>query len=106
MDHNIKDVYSDSEEEDTNDNEDTTDEPDVDLGPGVKRIRDDTDIDAMLDDTIFLVFSSQLMTLANTYMQKTCKVKGCKEKVVISQETVSSVEYFKWVSPHLIKITA
>ena len=106
MDHNnnIKDVYS--EEEDTDDNEDTADEPEVELGPGVKRIPDNTDIDDMLDDTIFLVFSSQLMTLANTCMQKTCKVKGCKEEVVISQETVSSVVYFKWVSPHPIKITA
>ena len=83
MDHNIKDVYSDSEEEDTDDNEDTADEPDVDLGAGVKRIRDDTDIDDMLDVTIFLVFSSQLMTLANTCMQNTCKVKGYKEEVVI-----------------------
>lgn len=54
MDHNIKDDYS--EEEDTDDNEDTTDEPEVDLGPGVKRIRDDTDIDDMLDDTISLSF--------------------------------------------------
>ena len=87
MDHNIKD--------------DTADEPEVDLGPGVKRIRDD-----MLENTIFLVFSSQLMTLANTRMQKTCKVKGCEEEAVISQETVSSVVYFKWVSPHLIKLTA
>lgn len=96
MDHNnnIKDVYS--EKEDTDDNEDTADEPEVELGPGVKRIRDNTDIDDMLDDTIFLVFSSQLMTLANTWMQKTCKVKGCKEEAVISQETVSSVVYFKW----------
>ena len=101
MDHNynIKDVYS--EEEDQDDNEDTADEPEFDLGPGVKQIRDDTDIDDMLDDTLFLVFSSQLMTLANTCMQKTCKVKGCKEEAVISQETVSSV-----VSSHLIKITA
>jgi hypothetical protein len=56
MNHNIKDDYS--EEEDTDDNEDTDDEPEVDLGPGVKRIRDETDIDDMLDDTIFLVFSS------------------------------------------------
>ena len=87
MDHNIKD--------------DTADEPEVDLGPGVKRIRDD-----MLENTIFLVFSSQLMTLANTLMQKTCKVKGCEEEAVISQETVSSVVYFKWVSPHLIKLAA
>lgn len=54
MDHNINDDYS--EEEDTDDNEDTTDEPEVDLGPGVKRIRDDTDIDDMLDDTISLSF--------------------------------------------------
>ena len=36
MDHNnnIKDVYS--EEEDMDDNDDTADEPEVDLGPGVK----------------------------------------------------------------------
>jgi hypothetical protein len=63
--------------------EDTADEPEVELGPGVKRIRDNTDIDDMLDDTIFLVFSSQLMTLANTCMQKTCKVKGCKEEAIL-----------------------
>jgi hypothetical protein len=42
-----KDVYS--EEEDRDDNEDTADEPEVELGPGVKRIRDNTDIDDMLD---------------------------------------------------------
>ena len=46
------------------------------------------------------------MTLANIRMQKTCKIKDCKEEAVISQETVSSVVYFKWASPHIIKISS
>ena len=91
MDHNIKD--------------DTADEPEVDLGPGVKRIQDDTYIDDMLDDTISRLFKL-VDDIGNTRMQKTCKVKGCEEEAVISQETVSSVVYFKWSSPHLIKIAA
>lgn len=68
------------------------------MGPGVKRVQGDADINEMLDDNIFLVFSNQLLTLAKTNVQKTCNVKGCQEEVLLTTDTVSSVMYLKWVS--------
>ena len=80
--------------------DDFADHPAVELGPGVKRVELNTDIDDLLGDRPFLVYFNQLQVLAHTFIDRKCSVKGCNEEVVVTSEVVSFALYMKWVRLH------
>lgn len=80
------------------DNEDDEiDLPEVDVGPGVTRIRHADEIDPLCLDQAFMVYYQCIVDLANTNVQKICKVKGCGQSVEISKQVIGSALYLKWV---------
>ena len=93
----IEGENAETEEDGINADDDPSDQPEQDLGQGVFRVRNADDVDKLMGDNTFLVYSSQLFTLTNTTISKTCSVVGCTMDVGIKHETVGSALYLKWV---------
>ena len=73
----IEGENAETEEDGINADDDPSDQPEQDLGQGVFRVRNADDVDQLMEDNPFLVYSSQLFTLANTTVPMTCSVVGC-----------------------------
>ncbi|XP_071141350.1 uncharacterized protein [Mytilus edulis] len=106
QDHNIRmDLDSDDEDIDIDieKGDSIADEPAVELGPNISRIKTDNDLTALLEDRTFLVFLNQILVLAKMKVEN-CAVVGCHEEVVISTEVISSALYLKWTckNNHLV----
>ena len=73
------------------------DQPDLDLGPGVQRMRTEEEFEGLVDDTVFLVYLKPLLTLAKINVNSDCLVQGCNSPVVIETDKISSALYLKWL---------
>lgn len=68
------------------------------MGISVSKLKDTEDIESFLrDNHPYLVYSEQILALANTTVINICNVKGCGQAVEIQTETVGSAVYLKWV---------
>ncbi|CAC5418394.1 unnamed protein product [Mytilus coruscus] len=98
QDHNIRiDLDSDDEDIDIDieKGDSIADEPAVELGHNISRIKTDNDLTALLEDRTFLFFLNQILVLAKMKVEN-CAVVGCHEEVVITTEVISSALYLKW----------
>lgn len=86
------------DEEDSPDSEpEDTDNINVDV-VGLSTLEDIHAVDDfLLNNNPFLVFQQQLFDLANTSIPANCNMPGCHLPVSITQETVGSAVYLKWV---------
>ena len=82
---------------DTDEEKDNADQPDLDLGPSVQRIRTEEEFEGLVDDTVFLVYLKPLLTLAKINVNDDCLVQGCNSPVVIETDKISSALYLKWL---------
>ena len=71
--------------------------PELELGPGITRIKAVEDVDAILENKPLLVYENQLFALARTPVYRSCTVKGCKADVLLTSENVASAVYMHWV---------
>ncbi|CAG2229843.1 unnamed protein product [Mytilus edulis] len=92
-------VESESENEGFEDESaDPSDQQEEDLGPSIKKIRSETEVDTFLDDRPLIVYMSSIFSLAKTHIPPICAVKGCRLPLTIKMELISSALYLKWVS--------
>ncbi|XP_062612144.1 uncharacterized protein LOC134273936 [Saccostrea cucullata] len=75
---------------------DGSDEPAVDMGPGIRRI-DATNIDAFMSDRPYLVYMDCLLKLAHTNVRQTCTLSDCHSEVTLKTDNVGSALYLTWV---------
>ncbi|XP_062567920.1 uncharacterized protein LOC134230158 [Saccostrea cucullata] len=85
-------VVEDSENEDSSDEESNDD-----LRPGIAKILTPEEIGGCKEDRPFLVYLSQLHTLAELPVLPNCQLKGCQKSVHLEKTVVGSALYFKWV---------
>ncbi|VDI48769.1 Hypothetical predicted protein, partial [Mytilus galloprovincialis] len=91
-------VESESENEGFEDESaDPSDQQEEDLGPSIKKIRSETEVDTFLDDRPLIVYMSSILSLAKTHIPPICAVKGCRLPLTIKMELISSALYLKWV---------
>ena len=67
-------------------------------GPGITKILSEEDVHLLTDDETCLVYKRCLLQLANTNINKMCKVKGCNLPVGTRTESVGSAIYIYWVN--------
>ncbi|XP_062600602.1 uncharacterized protein LOC134262243 [Saccostrea cucullata] len=84
-------MVEDSENEDSCDEESNDD-----LRPGIAKILTPEEIEGCKEDRPFLVYLSQLHTLAEVRVLPNCQLKGCKKPVHLEKAVVGSALYFKW----------
>ena len=94
---NVLIAEEENEEDGLNEEEDLSDQPELDLGPGVFRVKNAEDIQSFVDDNPFIVYSNQLVALAKISI-KVCNAKGCSLDLRINTETIASAVYLKWVT--------
>ena len=94
---NVLKAEEENEEDGLNEAEDLSDQPELDLGPGVFRVKNAEDIQSFVDDNPFIVYSNQIVALAKTSI-KVCNAKGCNLDLRINTETIAPAVYLKWVT--------
>lgn len=66
---------------------------DVLPGPGVSNILTQEDV----EDQPFIVYLSQILTLAKMHYLQNCQIKSCTEQVSVEKVVVKSALYLTWV---------
>lgn len=97
-DSNVPGAEYPNEEDDIDEAEDFSDKPEVELGPGVYRVKTVDGVQSILDsNNPVLVFMEQLKALAKTNLHS-CVVGDCGLDLQVTTESVASAVYLKWVN--------
>lgn len=70
---------------------------DVQPGPGVSKILTQEDVEDAKEDQPFIVYLSQILTLAKMHYLLNCQIKSCNKQVSVEKAVVGSALYLKWV---------
>lgn len=70
---------------------------DVQPGPGVSKILSQEDVEDAKEDQPFIVYLSQILTLAKIHYLQNCQIKLCNKQVSVEKAIVGSALYLKWV---------
>lgn len=70
---------------------------DVQPGPGVKKILTQEDVEDAKEDQPFIVYLSQILTLAKLHCLSNCQIKSCNKQLSVEKAVVGSALYLKWV---------
>lgn len=86
-------MIEESEDEESFDEE----SPGFDVRPGVKKNLTQEDVEDAKEDQPFIVYLSQILTLAKMHCLSNCQIKSCNKQQSVEKAVVGSALYLKWV---------